>query len=145
MKLVIQRVKHAKVHIDNKVHSQINQGLLIFVCLEKGDKAETLKKAVDKVLKLRIFEDENGKMNKNIIDINGSILSVSQFTLSWDGKKGNRPSFENAMPPKEAQLNYSLFNKFLSESVTIETGKFGADMDIEAVNNGPVTFHLDFN
>ena len=144
MKIVVQRVKFAKVTIDEQLHSSIKKGLLVYVCLEKLDTTETLKKAVDKLIKLRIFEDENGKMNKNIKDIQGEIMSVSQFTLSWDGKKGNRPSFENAMSPKEAQLNYSLFNKFLSEHIKVQTGRFAADMKIESLNDGPVTFHLDF-
>jgi D-tyrosyl-tRNA(Tyr) deacylase len=144
MKIVVQRVKCAKVHIDNKLHSEIPYGLLLLVCLENGDTVETLKKAVDKILKLRIFEDENGKMNKDIIDIKGEVMSVSQFTLSWDGKKGNRPSFENAMSPKEAQLNYSIFNKYLAEKVSVKTGKFAASMEVESINDGPVTFHLDF-
>lgn len=144
MKVVVQRVKWAKVSIDGELHSQIAQGLLAYVCLEKDDSTETLKKAVDKIVKLRIFEDEAGKMNKNIVDINGEVLSVSQFTLSWDGKKGNRPSFENAMSPKNAQLNYSIFNKFLSEHIKVETGRFAADMKVESLNDGPVTFHLDF-
>lgn len=144
MKIVVQRVSWAQVTIDGELHSRIEQGLLLLVCLEKGDGTETLKKAIDKITKLRIFEDENGKMNKNILDIHGSVMSVSQFTLSWDGKKGNRPSFENAMPPKEAQLNYSIFNKLLAEHVTVQTGRFAADMKVESLNDGPVTFHLDF-
>jgi len=144
MKIVVQRVKYAKVHIENQLHSEINQGLLLLVCLEKGDDAQTLEKASDKILKLRIFEDEKQKMNKSIIDIQGEILSISQFTLSWDGKKGNRPSFENAMEPKQAQLNYSIFNKLLSDKIMLKTGRFAADMQIESINDGPVTFHLDF-
>jgi D-tyrosyl-tRNA(Tyr) deacylase len=144
MKIVVQRVKHAKVHIDNKVYSEISYGFLLLVCLENGDSVETIKKAVEKVLKLRIFEDDEGKMNKDITQINGEVMSVSQFTLSWDGKKGNRPSFENAMKPKEARLNYSIFNKILSETINVKTGKFAANMQIESINDGPVTFHLDF-
>lgn len=144
MKIVVQRVKHAKVHIDNKVYSEIGYGFLLLVCLENGDSIDTIKKAVDKVLKLRIFEDSEGKMNKDITQINGQVMSVSQFTLSWDGKKGNRPSFESAMSPKEAQLNYSIFNKILSETIDVKTGKFAANMQVESINDGPVTFHLDF-
>jgi D-tyrosyl-tRNA(Tyr) deacylase len=144
MKIVVQRVKFARVYIDEKLYSEIPYGILLLVCLENGDNVEVIKKAVDKILKLRIFEDDNGKMNKDILDIQGEILSISQFTLSWDGKKGNRPSFENAMSPKEAQLNYSIFNKLLAEKVKIKTGKFAADMKVESINDGPVTFHLDF-
>lgn len=144
MKIVVQRVSWAQVKIEGSLHSKIDQGLLLLICLEKGDDTQVIKKAIDKIIKLRIFEDDQGKMNKNIVDIQGSVMSVSQFTLSWDGKKGNRPSFENAMPPKEAQLNYSIFNKLLSDHVGVQTGKFAADMKVESLNDGPVTFHLSF-
>ena len=116
MKIVVQRVKDAKVEVEGEITGKIEAGLLLLVCLEKGDNIETIEKAYKKVLALRIFEDEDGKMNKNIQDMGGSILSISQFTLSWDGKKGNRPSFENSMVPDQARLNFAIFNKKLRDS-----------------------------
>lgn len=145
MKIVIQRVKSAKVEVEGKIVGIIDKGLLLFVCLENGDTQETIEKACQKILNLRIFEDDAGKMNLNIEQIKGKILSISQFTLSWDGKKGNRPSFENSMKPDLARLNYALFNKALRDAgLQVEEGKFAAEMQVSLINDGPVTFHLNF-
>ena len=144
MKILVQRCKEATVSIQDQVKGQIGPGLLLLVCLEHGDNQETVSLAVEKVRKLRIFEDDAQKMNLNISQINGSILSISQFTLSWDGKKGHRPSFEKSMAPNEAKILYASFNKKLREHVPVETGIFGEEMMVNLVNWGPVTFFLDF-
>lgn len=145
MKIVIQRVKHAKVEVEGEITGKISKGLLLLVCLENGDDQTTIAKACKKILALRIFEDQDGKMNQNIQQVGGEILSVSQFTLSWDGKKGNRPSFENSMSPDMARLNYALFNKNLrDQGINVSEGRFAATMQVSLLNDGPVTFHLDF-
>lgn len=145
MKIIVQRVLEAKVEIEEEITGQIERGYLLYVCLEENDTNETIQTAVDKISKLRINEDENAKMNLNISQIDGSILSISQFTLSWDGKKGHRPSFEKSMKPAQAKLMYHLFNKeFEKRGIKVETGRFGADMKVSSINDGPVTFHLNF-
>lgn len=146
MKIVIQRVKKASVTIDNSVFSTINQGLLILYGVEKNDTSDFSKYLCDKLLKLRIFEDENHKMNLSVKDISGEILVVSQFTLAGDTKKGTRPSFDTAMPPKEAEIMYQEFIGMLKESgLVVKTGVFGAMMDVSLINDGPVTFILQKN
>lgn len=145
MKGLIQRVKYASVTIDNEVYSKINQGILILLGVEKGDDEQNAEKLADKLCKLRIFEDENGKMNKSIVDINGEILIVSQFTLAGDCKKGTRPSFDKAELPQRANELYEYFiNLIKQKNIPVGTGVFGAMMDIELVNDGPVTFMLEF-
>ncbi len=145
MKIVVQRVQQSQVSVDDEVVGDIQNGLLLLVCFEQGDSDETLTKAVDKVLKLRIFDDENGKMNLDVVQVKGQILSVSQFTLSWDGSGGHRPSFEKSMPPQEARLKYALFNRELrNRGLNVQEGKFGAFMKVSLVNDGPVTFILQF-
>jgi D-tyrosyl-tRNA(Tyr) deacylase len=145
MKLVIQRVKEASVKVEGEIISSIQAGLLLFVCFEQGDTDAALTKAVEKVSKLRIFEDENGKMNQDLHAIGGEVLSVSQFTLSWDGSGGHRPSFEQSMNPNEARLKYALFNRELrAKGLTVKEGQFGAHMIVSIVNDGPVTFVLNF-
>lgn len=145
MKLVIQRVKEASVKVDDEVISSISAGLLVFVCFEQGDTDAALTKAVEKVSKLRIFEDAEGKMNQDLNAIGGEVLSVSQFTLSWDGSGGHRPSFERSMNPNEARLKYALFNRELrGKGLAVKEGKFGAHMIVSIVNDGPVTFVLNF-
>lgn len=145
MKVVVQRVHEASVTVDSEIVGEIKAGMLLFVCFEQGDNDESLHKAVDKISKLRIFDDPNGKMNLDIKAVNGEILSVSQFTLSWDGSGGHRPSFEKSMPPQEARLKYALFNRELRNSgLTVKEGKFGAYMKVALVNDGPVTFTLQF-
>ena len=145
MKGLIQRVKKASVRIDSQLYSQINEGILIFFGVEKGDEKSNADKLAEKLVKLRIFEDENEKMNKSIQDINGSILVVSQFTLAGDCKKGTRPSFDKAELPQKANELYEYFiSKLKSMNIPTQTGSFGAMMDVELINDGPVTFMLEF-
>lgn len=144
MKTVIQRVKKASVTIDEKLYSSIDNGLLILYGVEKNDTEDFSKYLCEKILKLRIFEDENQKMNLSVKDINGEILVVSQFTLAGDTRKGTRPSFDTAMPPKKAEIMYENFVKMMKDSgLTVKTGVFGAMMDVALVNDGPVTFILE--
>ena len=145
MKIVVQRVQEASVTIDNEVVGAIGHGLVLLVCFEMEDDESCVTRAVDKIMKLRIFDDESGKMNLNIEQIKGEILSVSQFTLSWDGSGGHRPSFEKSMMPQEARLKYALFNRELrNRGFVVKEGKFGAFMKVSLVNDGPVTFNLQF-
>lgn len=145
MKGLIQRVKRASVTIDGKVYSKINQGILILLGVEKGDNEQNADKLADKLCKLRIFEDEDGKMNKSILDVNGEILIVSQFTLAGDCKKGTRPSFDKAELPQRANELYEYFVDLIKQkNIQVGTGVFGAMMDVELVNDGPVTFMLEF-
>lgn len=145
MKGLIQRVKCASVTIDGKVYSEINQGILILLGVEKGDNEQNADKLADKLCKLRIFEDEDGKMNKSILDVNGEILIVSQFTLAGDCKKGTRPSFDKAELPQRANELYEYFVDLIKQkNIPVGTGVFGAMMDVELVNDGPVTFMLEF-
>lgn len=144
MKALLQRVKRASVTIDEKLYSSINHGLLIFVGVEKGDTSEQVNKLTDKISKLRIFEDENGKMNRSILDVGGEILVVSQFTLCGDCKKGTRPSFDKSAAPDIANMLYEEFvEKIRGYNIETGTGKFGAMMDVELINDGPVTFMLE--
>ena len=143
MKVVIQRVKESSVSINNEIYNRINNGLMILVGFTEGDNNLDIDYIVKKVVNLRIFDDENGIMNKSILDTNGSILSISQFTLYADTKKGNRPSYIHAMKGEEAIELYNKFNEILSKSVHVETGKFGADMQVSILNDGPVTIILD--
>ncbi len=143
MKAVIQRVKSASVTIENKEHSKIQNGLLILFGVEKGDTEDKLNWMAKKALELRIFADENNKMNKSIKDINGEILVVSQFTLAANCEKGTRPSFDNAEKPDTAMKLYEEFISKLKESnLTVKTGIFAAMMDVELCNDGPVTIIL---
>lgn len=145
MRVLVQRVLSASVTVDGEVISSIDKGMLLFVCFEKGDAEESLQKCVDKISKLRIFDDENGRLNYNVSQSGGKILSVSQFTLSWDGSGGHRPSFENSEAPQLARLRYALFNKMLrDQGLEVCEGRFGADMKVSLVNDGPVTFMLHF-
>lgn len=145
MKIVVQRVQEASVEVDNEVIGAIGSGLLLLVCFEQGDDDSALMKSIDKLTKLRIFDDADGKMNLDIGAVKGEILSVSQFTLSWDGTGGHRPSFEKSMLPQEARLKYALFNRELrNRGFTVKEGKFGAFMKVSLVNDGPVTFILEF-
>lgn len=145
MKVLVQRVSEAHVEVDQNIISSIKHGFLLYVCFESEDNIEKIDHAIYRISKLRIFEDLKGKMNDNIIDVKGSILSVSQFTLSWDGSKGHRPSFDLAMPPQQAKIFYKLFNDKLKEQgIEVQAGVFGADMQVHSTNDGPVTFHLSF-
>jgi D-aminoacyl-tRNA deacylase len=145
LKIVVQRVQEAQVLVDDEVVGAITSGLLLLVCFEQGDDEATVTRAIDKITKLRIFDDEAGKMNLDIMAVQGEILSVSQFTLSWDGSGGHRPSFERSMPPQEARLKYALFNRDLkNRGISVKEGKFGAFMKVSLINDGPVTFLLEF-
>ena len=144
MKVLIQRVKEASVTIDNKKFSSIEKGILALVGIEKGDSNEQVEKMAKKIVNLRIFPDENDKMNKSILDISGEMLIVSQLTLCGDCKKGTRPSFDKSAPPAIAN---ELYEKFILEvnslGIKTQTGQFGAMMDVSLVNDGPVTFMLE--
>ena len=143
MKVLIQRVKQASVTIENTLYSQIDKGYLIFLGIEKEDSEDKIEWLVNKILNLRIFENDEGKMTHSIIDVQGEILLVSQFTLCGNCKKGNRPSFDNAMLPKEAEILYEKFINVLSKNITVKTGSFGAMMDVALINDGPVTFMIE--
>ena len=143
MKLVIQRVKSASVSIDGRVYNAIQQGLLLLVGVGPEDQQEDVDYAVRKLVNMRIFSDDEGKMNLSVKDIQGEILSVSQFTLFADTKKGNRPAFTGAAKPDMAEAFYQEFNQELAKEVSVEAGVFGADMQVELVNDGPVTIILD--
>jgi len=143
MRIVVQRVKSASVEIDGVIAGKIDQGLLILVGFTQGDNFENINYMVNKVINLRIFDDTNGVMNLSVKDIDGSILSVSQFTLYGDASHGNRPSYVNALKGEESIKLYELFNKKLSEIVHTETGMFGADMKVNLLNDGPVTIILE--
>ena len=143
MRILVQRSKNSKVTIDGKVKGQIDHGYVLLVGFTEDDTETIIDKMIDKVLNLRIFEDENGKMNLSILDTKGSILSISQFTLYANCKDGRRPSFTNAMNPSDASHLYDVFNEKLSKLIHTETGIFGADMKVEIYNDGPVTIMLD--
>ena len=144
MRIVIQRVRHAKVSIHGQIHGQIPQGLMILVGVEDSDEDPEIKYLVHKVTHLRIFADRDGKMNLNLGAVHGQILSVSQFTLYANTKKGNRPSFFHAGKPAHAKRVYLKFNRALRNAgFHVETGVFGADMQVDLLNDGPATFILD--
>ncbi len=143
MRLVVQKVKQASVKIDKKLQGKIGSGLLLYVGIEKNDSLSDIEFVANKVLQLRMFPDENNKMDKSIADIKGEILSISQFTLASYLKKGRRPDFSNAKKPEDAELLYKTFNSILKKKVIVKEGVFGAMMEIESINNGPVTFIIE--
>ena len=143
MKVVIQRSLESNVKVDNKIVGSINKGLVILVGFTYDDNELIIDKMVDKIINLRIFEDENGVMNKSILESGGDILSISQFTLYADTKKGRRPSYINALNGEEATKLYDLFNKKLRNYVKVETGVFGADMKVSILNDGPTTIIIE--
>ena len=144
MRIVLQRVKEAKVEVDGKTVGQIEKGYMLLVGVTHDDTVEDATKLVDKIAHLRIFDDSEGKMNHSILDVEGSILSVSQFTLYGDTRKGRRPNFMNAAKPDYAVNLYDQFNRLLREKgLSVETGVFGAMMDVSLVNDGPVTLILE--
>ncbi|MFV0499606.1 MAG: D-aminoacyl-tRNA deacylase [Bacilli bacterium] len=143
MKVVIQRTSNAKCIIDNNEIASIKKGLVLLVGFGEDDENVDLDWYVNKIVNMRIFEDENNKMNLNVKAIGGSILSISQFTLYGNCTKGNRPSFIEALNPDIAKIKYEQFNKKLSEFVPTQIGKFGADMKINFINDGPVTIILE--
>lgn len=144
MKVVLQRVAHASVTVDEKVIGKIQRGFLLLVGVTHDDAMEDMEYLVRKIVQMRIFEDEEGKLNRSIQDIGGEILSVSQFTLYAETKKGNRPSFSKAAPGDVAIEMFEQFNGLLRDTgIPVETGQFGADMKVELLNDGPVTILLD--
>lgn len=143
MRVIIQRSKHSSVSIEEKVVGEINKGLCILVGFTDGDTETDIDYIVKKVVNLRIFDDENGVMNKSILEVGGSILSISQFTLYADTKKGNRPSYIKAMKGENVIKLYELFNQKLKEFVEVETGIFGAEMLVNIENDGPITIMID--
>lgn len=145
MRVVLQRVSKASVKVDGAITGEIEQGFLLLVGITPGDDEPVVRKLARKCAELRIFEDENGKLNKGLRDVQGSILSISQFTLYADCKKGRRPGFDKAAKGDIAEPLYELFNKILREEyeLKVETGIFGADMKVELLNDGPVTIILD--
>lgn len=144
MRVVLQRVSHASVTVEEKVIGKIERGFLLLVGVTHDDAIEDMEYLVRKIVQMRIFEDEEGKLNRSIQDIGGEILSVSQFTLYADTKKGNRPSFSKAAPGDVALEMFEQFNGLLRDTgIPVETGQFGADMKVELLNDGPVTILLD--
>lgn len=144
MKALIQRVKRASVTIGGELYSQISSGMLVFLGVEKGDDKLNADNLAQKLVNLRIFEDENEKMKFSIKDVCGEMLIVSQFTLCGDCKKGTRPSFDKSAPPQIANELYEYFiDKVIAYNIPVKTGKFAAMMDVELVNDGPVTFMVE--
>ncbi len=144
MRVVVQRVSSGKVLVKDQTVGEIEKGLVLLVGVTHEDTLEDVQFLADKIPNLRIFEDENGKMNHSLLDIDGGILSVSQFTLYGDCRKGRRPNFMNAAKPDVAEDLYEKFNGLLKEKgVHVETGQFGAMMDVQIHNDGPVTLILD--
>lgn len=143
MRIVIQRVRQASVSIDGKIAGEIQQGLLLLVGICPEDGQEDIEYAVRKISQMRIFSDQEDRMNLSVQDVGGQILSISQFTLYADTKKGNRPAFTGAAKPDLATALYDQFNQKLAQTVPVQTGEFGADMKVSLVNDGPVTIVLD--
>ena len=143
MKVVVQRVIKSSVSVEDKIVGKIGKGLCILVSFTEEDTIEDINYMIKKVVNLRIFDDENGIMNKSVLDVNGEILSISQFTLYADTKKGNRPSYIKALGGTKAIKLYDKFNELLKKYINVETGVFGADMKVEILNDGPVTIIID--
>ncbi|RAO98397.1 D-tyrosyl-tRNA(Tyr) deacylase [Petrotoga sp. 9PW.55.5.1] len=145
MRAVVQRVLEAKVVVNEEVHSKINHGLLVFIGISRKDQKTDISWMADKILNLRIFEDNKGKMNKSLLDIDGDILIVSQFTLYGDCRKGRRPSFTESAPSEDANVLYEEFINYIEEKYSIvpKKGVFHAHMKVDLINDGPVTLLLD--
>lgn len=143
MRAVVQRVKRASVEVEGRVTGSIGHGLLVFLGIEEPDTAEDVKYICDKIANLRIFEDEEGKMNRSVLDMGGAVLLVSQFTLYGDARHGRRPSFSKAARPETAIPLYEQAIIALREQMTVETGEFQAMMEVSLINDGPVTILLD--
>ena len=144
MRIIVQRCTNAQVTVDNKIVGKIDNGLMLLVGFTHTDDETNIDYMIDKVINLRIFDDENGVMNKSLLDVNGSILSISQFTLYADARKGRRPSYINALSGDKATKLYDEFNNKIKEkNIHIETGIFGADMKVSLTNDGPVTIILE--
>lgn len=145
MKILVQRSLESSVSVNNKTVGKIDKGMVIFVGFSKTDGSSQIEYLINKILNLRIFDDENGIMNKSILDVNGKILSISQFTLHADTRKGNRPSYINSMNHIDAEKLYNEFNQKLSKYITVETGIFRSDMRVNITNDGPITIILERN
>lgn len=143
MKIVVQRCIEASVTVDERVVGKIDNGLVLLVGFTNGDSVKEIDYMIDKVINLRIFDDDAGVMNKSLLDVNGSILSISQFTLYGDARKGRRPSYAKALGGEDAIKLYQLFNERLRNKVNVEEGIFGANMKVSLVNDGPVTILLE--
>ncbi len=143
MRVLVQRSKKSSVKVDNKVVGQISKGMVLFVGFTTGDSEENIDYMIQKILKLRIFDDDNNVMNRNILETNGEVLSISQFTLYADTKKGNRPSYIKALNSKEASILYQKFNEKLSKYIKVETGIFQSEMEVSITNDGPITIMLE--
>ncbi|MFY0618835.1 D-aminoacyl-tRNA deacylase [Shimia sp.] len=143
MRAVLQRVSEAQVKVDGALIGQCGPGLLLLVCAMQGDTEAQVEKLAQKVAKCRIFQDEHGKMNQSVVDIGGSALVVSQFTLAADTRSGNRPGFSAAAAPEDGKRLYELFAHKLAAFVPVQTGEFGADMKVALINDGPVTIWME--
>lgn len=144
MKVLMQRVISSSVEVNNKVVGKIDKGLMLLVGFTQNDTSKEIDYMVDKVINLRIFDDEEGIMNKSLLDISGSILSISQFTLYADASKGRRPSYTKALTSKDAKVLYNEFNdKLKSKNIKVETGIFGEEMKVSLINDGPITIMLE--
>ncbi len=144
MRALLQRISQASVSVDGRKIGHSGPGLLIFICAMQGDTEAEAEKLAAKISKLRIFKDETGKMNRSVLETGGSALVISQFTLAADISRGNRPGFSDAAPPEAGDRLYQYFAKYLgSLGVPVQTGEFGADMQVELINDGPVTIWLD--
>ncbi len=144
MRVVVQRSLHSRVTVEERVTGDIEKGVVLLVGFKVGDTEKEIDYMVKKVLNLRIFDDEDGVMNKSLLDVGGDVLSISQFTLYGNARKGNRPSYIDAMPGGDAVKFYELFNQKLRDNgVKVETGVFGADMKVEITNDGPITILLE--
>lgn len=143
MRIIVQRCDRAEVRVEGNVVGKINYGMMLLVSFTYGDTEKEIDYLVNKVLNLRIFDDENGVMNKSILDINGEILSISQFTLYANTSKGNRPSYIDALKGEDAIKLYDMFNEKLKSKIHTETGVFGAEMKVDFINDGPITILLE--
>ena len=144
MKVVAQRSKYSKVCVDKKIVNEINSGLVLLISFTQTDTIDNVLKMVKKIANLRIFDDENGIMNKSILDVGGEILSISQFTLYADTTKGNRPSYFKALNGEEAIKLYEKFNEEMNKLVVTKPGIFGAEMEVSITNDGPITIIMEF-
>ena len=144
MKIVVQKSLNASVSVDNKIVGKIDHGMVVLVGFTEGDTQADIEYLANKLVNLRIYTDENGKMNNSILDTKGQILSISQFTLYADTKKGNRPSYVNALESSQAEILYQKWNEVLKTKIeVVETGIFGTDMQVSLINDGPVTIILE--
>lgn len=143
MRVLLQRVKQAKVEINGSLKGKIENGMLVLFCAMRGDESSRIPTLANKIVNLRIFADENGKMNRSLIDVSGSALIVSQFTLAADTSQGRRPGYSDALPAKHSEELYREFINSMCQLCPVETGEFGADMMVSLINDGPVTIWIE--